>query len=160
MLFKTLVRPHLEYSNLVWWPFNCTEILVEQIQWRTTNMVKSIKYKQYTGRLKYLNLLSLHHRRRHGDMIGIYQMLHAGLDINSGTFVTSAPTKTSGGHPWKLLKPHAASRAWRQVLSIHAINNWNSLPQSVIQSPTLNIFKSWLDCHWAHIMYQIPTKGT
>ena len=157
LLFKTLVRPHLEYGNLIWGPFNrADEILVERVQRRATKMVKSIQSKPYTERLKYLSLPSLYHRRRRGDMIGIYQMLHAGLDIDPDKFVTPAPTKTSRGHPWKLFKPHATSRARRQALNVRAINDWNSLPPSVVEAESLNSFKSRLDRHWIHVMHQIP----
>ena len=112
LLFKTFVRPHLEYGNLIWGPFNrADEKLVERVQWRATRLVANIRIKPYPERLKYLKLPSLHHRRRRGDMIGIYQMLHSGLDIDPDEFVTPASTRTNRGHPWKIFKPQATSRA-------------------------------------------------
>ena len=48
LLFKTLVRPHLEYGNLIWGPFNrADEKLVERVQRRATKMVESIRSKPY-----------------------------------------------------------------------------------------------------------------
>ena len=68
-------------------------------------------------------------------------------------FITPAPTRTSCGHPQKLIQPHATLRARQQALSIC---DWNSLPLWIIQAPSLNSLKSWLNLHWAHIMHQIP----
>ena len=158
LLFKTLVRPHLEYGNIIWGPFNrADEKLVERVQRRATKMVESIRNKPYPERLRHLKLPSMYHRRRRGDMICIYQMLHSGLDIDPDKFVTPASSRENRGHPWKLFKPHAKSRVRRHALNIRAINDWNSLPSSVVQASSLNAFKSRLDRHWTHTMYQIPT---
>ena len=81
----------------------------------------------------------------------------AGLHVDPDEFVTPATARTNRGHPWKLFKPHAMSRARRQVIGVRAINNWNSLPPTVVQASSLNMFKARLDRHWANIMYQIPT---
>ena len=44
LLFKTLVRPHLEYGNIVWGPFNRTDQLrVERVQRRATRLVRDIR---------------------------------------------------------------------------------------------------------------------
>ena len=44
LLFKTLVRPHLEYGNLIWGPFNCADQkLIERVQRRATKLVPEIR---------------------------------------------------------------------------------------------------------------------
>ena len=77
LLFKTLVRPHLEYGNIVWGPFNRSDqLLVERVQRRATKLVRDIRHLPYQDRLKSLKLPSLHYRRQRGDMIAVYQLLH------------------------------------------------------------------------------------
>ena len=72
LLYKALVRPHLEYGNLIWGPFNRTdEKLIERVQRRASKLVKDIRHLTYQERLRILNLPSLYHRRRRGDMIAI-----------------------------------------------------------------------------------------
>jgi len=40
MLYKSLVRPHLEYANSVWSPYNRGDVeAIEKVQKRTTKLV-------------------------------------------------------------------------------------------------------------------------
>ena len=157
LLFKALVRPHLEYGNLVWGPFNrADQKLVERIQRRATRMVSSLRHLPYEKRLRALQLPSLYYRRKRGDMIFTYQVLNGAVDGIPSDFFTLATDSTTRGHPFKLLKWSAKCRVRRSALAIRVVNDWNSLPSDVVCSPTVNSFKARLDVHWAHIRYQIP----
>ena len=69
-LYKSIVRPHLEYASTVWSPmFKKDKILIENVQRRATCLVKSIKHLPYEDRLKTLGLPSLEYRRERSDMI-------------------------------------------------------------------------------------------
>ncbi|XP_043199278.1 uncharacterized protein LOC122368991 [Amphibalanus amphitrite] len=82
LLYKSLVRPHLEYGNLVWGPFNrADQKLVERVQRRATRMVANLRHLPYQERLRALKLPSLYYRRKRGDMIFTYQMFHGGVDV-------------------------------------------------------------------------------
>ena len=59
-LFKALVRPILEYANVVWCPFlKKDKDRVEKVQRRFTKRIKGMKDLNYEERLKALNLPSL-----------------------------------------------------------------------------------------------------
>ena len=60
LLYKTYVRPHLEYCIQVWSPYlvKDTETL-ERVQRRVTKLVGEIKKWSYEERLQYLGLTSL-----------------------------------------------------------------------------------------------------
>ena len=48
LLYKALVRPHLEYGNLVWGPFNLSDQkLVERVQRLATKLVSGIQNLPY-----------------------------------------------------------------------------------------------------------------
>ena len=47
-LYKSLVRPHLEYGNVIWSPATVNEIiLIEGVQRRATAMIKKYKGLSY-----------------------------------------------------------------------------------------------------------------
>ena len=157
LLFKTIVRPHLEYGNSIWGPFNKgDQKLVERVQRRATKMVDSVRRLSYPERLRQLGLPSLHYRRRRGDMIAVYQVLHGGMDVPPDLLPTRNDSGRTRGHPWKLDKPRATTLTRRNSFSVRTINDWNALPASVVSAESLNAFKARLDRHWANKMYDTP----
>ena len=154
LLFRTMVRPHLEYANTVWGPFNREDQKrVERVQRRATKLIASIRDRPYEERLQILDLPSMYHRRRRGDMITVYQILQQKVDMNASKFFTLAKNDNTRGHQWKLQKPQAVSRVRRNAFSVRVINEWNALPPSVVTAPSLNAFKARLDRHWAHLKF-------
>ena len=86
LLFKTLVRRHLDYRNIVWCSFNWTDQKqVERVQHRATK-IPELRYLPYTEQLQAMKLPSLYYRRRRGDMLAVtvYQILHGGIDLGPG----------------------------------------------------------------------------
>ena len=76
-LFKTLVRPILEYGNPVW--NNCIKKYldaIEQVQRKYTKFIHCLKNLTYEERLYLLNLHSLEYRRLRGGMIQVYKIAH------------------------------------------------------------------------------------
>ena len=68
LLYKSLIRPHLEYANVIWYP-KYKSISVKRVQRRATKLLMETKHMTYTQRLEYLDLPTLWHRRLRGDMI-------------------------------------------------------------------------------------------
>ena len=159
LLYKALVRPHLEYGNLVWGPHNSADQqLVERVQRRATRAVPDLRDRPYQDRLRALELPSLYHRRRRGDVIFAYQLFHEGVDMDPETFFQLAPDSATRGHPWKLQKPHASTRVRRHFFAARVINDWNALPLRVVSAENANQFKARLDKHWARCMYDVPIE--
>ena len=129
LLYKTLVRPHIEYGNLVWGPFNrADQKLVERVQRRATRLVSSIRHLPYEERLRRLRLPSLYYRRKRGDMIFMYQLFNCGVDVNPEDFFSFVKGGTTRGHPFKVQKPRAECRVRRSAFSVRVVNCWNALP--------------------------------
>jgi len=64
------------------------------------------------------------------------------------------------GHNLKLYKPRTSSRVRSSLFTVRAINNWNSLPHTVINAPSANVLKNLLDCTWTTFMndYQVANN--
>ena len=63
-LYKSLVRPILEYGNAVWSPYFRKHInLIESVQRKFTKCIIGVKDMTYEERLKFLNIPSLEFRR-------------------------------------------------------------------------------------------------
>lgn len=77
MLYKSLVRSHLEYGVSVWSPHY--EYLIEKlekVQKRAIKLIISIKHLKYEERLRHLKLPTLKFRRVRGDMIEVYKFFN------------------------------------------------------------------------------------
>ena len=73
VLYKSLVRPHLEYCDYIWSPYMVKDIkLIESVQRGATKIVPTLPLLPYEERLKLLDLPTLKYRRRRGDMIIVY----------------------------------------------------------------------------------------
>ena len=81
-LFKTLIRPILEYRNIIWSPRFKKDIeAIERVQKRATKLVHNVRNMSYSDRLKALKLPSLTYRRFRADMIQVYELMHNLEDI-------------------------------------------------------------------------------
>jgi len=77
LLYKSMVRPHVEFANSVWCTYKIGDLKeIEKIQKRATKLVIKLKNKSYTDRLIYLNLPTLKYRRFRGDMIEVFIITH------------------------------------------------------------------------------------
>ena len=75
-LFKSLVRPHLEYGSSIWYPiFKKDKIQIENIQRRATRLVNSLQGKSYSERLRSLGLPSLEYRRLTNDIVQVFKII-------------------------------------------------------------------------------------
>ena len=76
-LFKTLVRPVLEYVNNAWNSSQRHNIDdIEAVQRRFTKHILEVKKLSYEDRLKKIHLPSLEYRRFRGDLIETYKIAH------------------------------------------------------------------------------------
>ena len=85
-LYKSVVRPHLEYCTTAWSPHYVKDKeLIERIQHRFTRMLPEIKALPYHERLR-LNLWSLESRRVRADLIEVYKMINGLTNVNFEVF--------------------------------------------------------------------------
>jgi len=72
-LYKTLLKPHVEYCSSAWNPHYIKDMqLIEKVQSRFTKMIKNMDGKTYEERLHWLRLWSFEERRNRQDLIEVF----------------------------------------------------------------------------------------
>ncbi len=141
-LYTALVRPILEYGNVVWSPHLQKHIQsIEAIQHRATRLVPGMAEFDYETRLSKLKLSSLSFRRMRDDMVDMDKICHGDCQVNQVPFTlhrdmnAAATTRDNGYKLWKE-KTKTGTRAY--FFSNRIANIWNTLPPDVVTAPDLN----------------------
>ena len=147
LLYKTYVRPHLEYCQQAYSPYLARDIeCIEKVQRRATKLVYSLKGLSYEDRMKELNLYSMHDRRVRADMLLVYKIINGISDIKMDKLFTINSSKVTRGHKLQLNVPKCSnSEIRRNFFSQRAIVPWNKLPEKVVESVTIESFKREYD---------------
>ena len=154
-LFKTLVRPILEYGNTVWSPMLKKHIhMIEDVQRRFTKRIAGFKDKPYEERLRELRLPSLEYRRIRGDLIESYKILNKIYDeTTTERLLPLSDNKMTRGHNLKIEKRSANTRLFLHFFSNRINTRWNQLPEACVNAATVNGFKNQIDKLFCDIMY-------
>jgi ribonuclease P/MRP protein subunit RPP40 len=159
-LYKGLIRPHLEYGNLIWHPRFIKDIeSIERVQKRATKLVHCVKHLPYPERLKVLKIPTLAYRRFRGDMIEVYKLLHGKEDIEYTKFFDLNPN-TTRGHSLKLKKKSFKKDVRKHFFSQRVITPWNLLTDEIVTAPSLNTFKNRLDIFMKDQFYTVIPDRT
>jgi len=154
-LFKSLVRPILEYGNTVWHPFLVRHVKeIEDVQRRFTKKLIGVQDMDYEDRLIFLKLPSLEYRRFRGDMIEVFKILHNLYDCSARKLLPEFNMTLTRGHDLKLVKERTGDRRETNFFRNRVVNAWNKLPSSVVTAETLNMFKNRLDKHCSKFIFK------
>ena len=149
MLYKSLIRSHLEFSHSVWSPYKITIINdLEKVQKRATKMVHGCRNMSYIDRLKLLNLPTLKYRRMRGDMIDAFKIINEIYDAAVLPVLTRNFDSRTRGNSFKLRVNRCTYDLRKYSFCNRIISVWNSLDDYVVTSPSVNSFKNNLDKFW------------
>ena len=150
-LYKTLIRPHLEYANCVWSPLLKRDInTIEKVQRRATKIIPSLRDRPYDERLRGLHLPTLAYRRLRGDMIQVYRIMNGLCDMDKDKlFEMKGDQVNLRGHALKIQKQHARLNIRKNNFTHRVVSHWNMLPKSAVEAPTVNSFKSEIDAFFS-----------
>jgi hypothetical protein len=160
-LYISLVRPHLEYANVIWHPHLKRQVeLLERVQHRATKMVPNLSKLGYEDRLRQMDLPSLVYRRARGDAIEAYKYLHGKYQVdNDGTipvYEASKPTTRNNG--LKLSKRACRTNLRSNFFWNRIVGMWNALPGPVVMAPSVNCFKGRFDRFHAANRYSVTWR--
>jgi hypothetical protein len=140
-LYKTLVRPHLEFCAQVWSPdLQKDKDILEKVQRRATKMIKGLGKLEYEDRLRECGLTTLERRRCRGDLIQTYKLITKKEETPFTRFFQLANRKGLRGHRYKLCKK-TESAIKQRFFSSRVVNTWNELSDETVSVESTNSFK-------------------
>lgn len=155
-LYKSLVRTHLEYCNVVAYPQTEKQWkMLEGVQRRATRMVPELREMGYVERMKALGLPSMRYRRARGDLIEAYKYLHGINRVSPCPLKLDECTINTRGHSMKLRKPSCNLSTRLKFFTYRVVDEWNKLPEEIVTAPTINSFKNRLDKLWRNYAYSL-----
>ena len=147
-LYKGLVRPHLEYAVQFWSPYLRKDIdMIERVQHRATKMIRGFWNLSYPDRLNELHMYTLEQRRIRGDLIQLFKFIKSS-DTEGLVFFSDQRTR---GHAFKLRRPVFNRDFRKNYFFVRVMDIWNGLPENVVSSPSVDVFKRNLDCFWGSV---------
>ena len=103
-LYKSLVRPHLEYCVQAWRPHLKKDIdCLEKVQRRAPRMIAGYGRMKYDVRLKQAGLTTLETRRERADMLEVFKIVKGLEGVQEKDFFIRGKEK-GRGHEFKLYK--------------------------------------------------------
>lgn len=147
--YKTYVRPILETCTEIWSPHqNQNKIAIERVQiqftWRLFKRCywgnPALIGVSYQERCSKLNLNSLESRRCINDLVMCYKILHNHVNLCPTDFFQLSTTNTRG-NSLKLFYDTSRINVRKYFFANRVVQPWNKLPNSVVESTTVNSFK-------------------
>ena len=144
--FTVYVRPLLEYCSPVWAPIYISDIaLLESVQRRFTKRIFGMSGLSYSQRLQRIGMETLESRRLKTDLIMMFKILNNLVEVDFCEFFSISTNTNTRGHRYKLNKPLCSVNARSYSFSCRRIDCWNALPDQLINSESLMLFKTRLD---------------
>lgn len=148
-IYKTYVRPLLEYAFQAWSPYFVKDIdQIEKVQRGFTKVPRKLKRLSYEDRLEMLKLGTLKERRERGDLIETFKILNGHYDLPEFEQIfTRNKNSNLRGHSLKLQSCFSHNNPHKHFLTNRVVKAWNKLPEEVVTASNVNQFKNRLDNH-------------
>ena len=121
---------------------------IENDQRRATKLVREIAHLPYSERLNILGLPSLEYRRLRADMVETYKILNDIDHADKQQLFELDNTGRTRSHGYKPKKMNCRINIRKLTCENRVISPWNSLSREVVNSKSVNNFKSNLNNYW------------
>ena len=109
-----------------------------------TKLIESVKHLSYEDRLKKLGIPTLKYRRLRGDLIEVFKII-TNKNNHGNCTLTLHKDLVTRGNRYKLHQKHVNYDLRKYFFANRIITTWNSLPDNLVSSTSINILKNRLD---------------
>ena len=143
---KPIVRPKLEYASEIWHPYYQKDThVVEMIQRKAARFCTN-NYRRESSATELTETLgwdSWQLRRKQARLFLMYKLSNNLIDINLENLLSrNHELRTRPSHVFKYKVPLAKIDTFKFSFFPRTNAEWNTLPSDVVNSSSLNIFKS------------------
>ena len=148
LLYKAIVRHHLEHYIKAWIPYRKKDIYtLESVQRTATKITPELRYLSYEERLKECGLTTLETKRLRGNHIEIFKILNGYEHIDRNMFFSQKKDSRTRGHEVKLANDQCRLDIRKYSFSQRTVNEWNKLSADCITASSGNMFKNKVDIY-------------
>ena len=104
-----------------------------------------LNHLSYGNRLRELGLYSVKGRLVRADLIQYWKIFHNQSCISPETMFPQPSTSITRGHAYKIGMVHVNTDVRKRAFSKRCVKLWNSLPQHVVEAPSIASFKRGLE---------------
>ena len=146
-IYKSLIRPILEYASSVWSPHRIG--LINQLE-RVQRKVTKLIYRDalYSDRLTMLKLPTLRWRRNYLDMLRVYSIVHGDESLRRELITFSSEVSISDAnlrrHRYTIYKANVHTEIFKHHFVNRVVDQWNSLPEPLLDLLQQSLFKKQL----------------
>ena len=143
--YTTLVRPQLEYAAAIWDPNHKDKIdQIEKVQrraarWTSCNFDTRASVSDM---LETLGWRSLQQRRADARLCLFFKIVNNMVAVSLPDYIQPNLRTSRRGHSRSFCQLHTGKDYYKYSFFPLAIVQWNALPEDVVSSPNLDIFKA------------------
>ena len=143
-VYNTLVRPQVEYAAAVWDPYTGENIhKLEMVQRRAARYVCNnyIQMASVTGMLQKLGWRSLEQRRADIRLVFLFKSISGlvAVDLSDQLVRQTRPSRHCNSMAYHI--PVETKTYTQKSFLPRTLNQWNRLPEAIVQSASLDAFK-------------------
>jgi len=154
-LYKSIVRPYMDYCIQAWRPHYIKDITVlERVQKRATRMIEECKGMDYLHRLEICKLTTLETRRLRADLLEVFKILKGKEGIDKDLLfqmIDTSDKMVTRGHSLKLYQKQIGTDVGKFSFSNRVVHEWNLLTEEMVQVNCVDAFKGRLDNYLKHV---------
>ena len=164
-LYKTYVRPHLEFSSPVWNPWLKKDIeTIEKVQQKFVRNITSLKTGTYEEKLSELKLLKLEDRRFYLDMLEVFKLITNRTNLERKDLfeiISDNPRMglRSSDCPRNIILRRVNLDIRKNFFTNRIADHWNKLPEDLKMAQSLSAFKLNLKSHLIAKYLDAPPAG-